>query len=95
MIKVISKNFTHKNRKSEFIFLLKELKNYAIKEKNFINYELFQDKENDTIITIVSEWEEITHLDEYYKSPYFIEIIDKISDLVKKKSEINIYDILD
>ncbi len=95
MIKVISKNFTHKNKKSEFILLLKELKNYAINEKNCINYELFQDKENDTIITIISEWKEIAHLDAYYKSPYFIEVIDKISDFLKKESEINIYDIVD
>jgi len=33
MIKVIAKNFTHENKKSELIELLKELKHYAIKEK--------------------------------------------------------------
>ena len=64
MIKVIAKNFTHENKKSELIELLKELKYYAIKKK-CIKYELFQDNENETIITIISEWEKINHLEDY------------------------------
>jgi quinol monooxygenase YgiN len=95
MIKVIAKNFTHENKKSELIELLKELKHYAIKEKKCIKYELFQDSDNETIITIISEWEKINHLEEYYKSNYFIGIVDKISELIRKESEVNIYSVLE
>lgn len=94
MIKVIAKNFTHENKKSELIELLKELKHYAIKKK-CIKYELFQDSENETIITIISEWEKMNHLEDYYKSNYFIGIVDEISELLRKESEINIYSILE
>jgi len=95
MIRVIAKNFTHKNKISELISLLKELKNYAIEEKKCIKYELFQDSDNETIITIISEWEKINHLDEYHKSRYFIECVDKISELIRKESEVNIYSVLE
>ena len=56
---------------------------------------MFQDSDNETIITIISEWEKINHLEEYYKSNYFIGIVDKISELIRKESEVNIYSILE
>lgn len=42
MMKVIAKNFTHENKKSELIELLKELKHYAIKEKNVLSMNCFK-----------------------------------------------------
>lgn len=95
MVKVVAKNFIHKNKISELINLLKELKDYAIKEKKCVKYELFQDNDNKTIITVISEWEKISHLDDYYKSKYFIKNAERIMDLICKESEVNIYNVLE
>lgn len=94
MIKVVSRNYTKKSKIIDLISSLKELKKFALAEKKCLKYEVLQDEDNEFIITVITEWDELIHLESYYKSSYFIDKVDKIADFVIGESEINVYKII-
>jgi quinol monooxygenase YgiN len=91
MVKVAAKNFAQLDKFSEIIELYKELVDLTRKEKGCIKYELYQDENNPTILTMIEEWESRKALDEHLKSEHFIRIVPNVKKYMLKETDMNVY----
>lgn len=91
MIKVVAKNYMKSDRLSEVIDLCKELVEETRKEDGCIKYELYQDSEDSSILTMIEEWESKEALDLHLKSEHFTRIVPMMSEMTEKDGEMNIY----
>lgn len=91
MIKVVARNVAKENKITEVIQLYKELVGLTRKEEGCIKYELYQDENDPTIITMIEEWESRKALDEHLKSEHFTRIVPKIKKFMTKQTDMNIY----
>lgn len=57
MIKIVAKNFVKKENIDEVIKLSKELVDETIKEEGCISYEMYQDVNDNSILTMIETWE--------------------------------------
>lgn len=55
------------------------------KEEGCINYELYQDEQNSTILTMIEEWDNKQSLDMHFKSEHFTKIVPILGKLMSKK----------
>ncbi|MBP1926820.1 pentatricopeptide repeat protein [Sedimentibacter acidaminivorans] len=93
MIKIVAKGFFHEGKVNEAIKLYEELVQKSRNEKGCISYNLFQDKKDDTILTVIEEWEGEEALELHKNTEHFIRIVPLLGDL-RKKSELNIYNLV-
>ena len=91
MIKVVAKNFAKEDKIDEIIELSKELVEITRKEKGCIKYEMYQDEQDATILTMIEEWENKEALEEHLKSEHFNRIVPRMGKLMLKEADINIY----
>lgn len=89
MIKVIAKSIIKDGELEKVINLYDELVQKTRQEDGCISYELFQDINNENIVTIVEQWESEEHLEAHKKTEHFTRIVPQISDK-RLNSEINI-----
>lgn len=93
MIKVVSKGIFFEDKVDEALQLYSELVRESQKEIGCISYNLFQDINDSTILTMLEEWENTEYLENHMKTEHFKKIVPKISKL-RKSSEINKYKIV-
>ncbi|MFZ7121577.1 MAG: putative quinol monooxygenase [Eubacteriaceae bacterium] len=91
MLKVVAKNFAQKESIDKIIELCKELVETTRREIGCIKYEMYQDENDPTILTIIEEWESKHDLENHMESEHFTRIVPMIEKFMIKKSEINIY----
>lgn len=91
VIKVVAKNFIKSENKNEVLEIIKELVEKTREEKGCIKYELFQDIENEGIITFIEEWESREALGAHMASEHFKRIVPQLKDYMEKDGEISIY----
>ncbi|MBU5591645.1 antibiotic biosynthesis monooxygenase [Clostridium sp. MSJ-4] len=91
MIKVVAKNFAKEDKIDEIIELSKELVEITRKEKGCIKYEMYQDEQDATILTMIEEWENKEALEEHLKSEHFNRIVPRMGKLMLKEADMNIY----
>ncbi|WP_032122461.1 putative quinol monooxygenase [Clostridium amazonitimonense] len=91
MIKVVAKNFAKEDEIDEIIELSKELVEITRKEKGCIKYEMYQDEQDATILTMIEEWENREALDHHLKSEHFNRIVPRMGKLMLKEADMNIY----
>ncbi len=89
MIKVVAKSLIKDNEVEKVINLYDELVKKTRQEEGCISYELFQDINNENILTIVEQWESEEHFEAHKKTEHFTRIVPQISDK-RISSEINI-----
>jgi quinol monooxygenase YgiN len=90
MIKIVAKGFFYEGKSDQAITLYKELVEKSQVEKGCIAYNLFQDKKDDTILTVIEEWENEEALETHKNTEHFKRIVPLLGEL-RKNSELNIY----
>ena len=90
MIRIVSKGIFYEDKTDEALKLYEELVAESQKEKGCVSYNLYRDIENETILTMMEEWESEKALEEHKKSKHFTKIVPAISKL-RKHGELNIY----
>lgn len=76
MIKVVAKHVIKDDKTNDFIAALKPLMEETNQNhRGCISYELFQDMDNPSIMTIIEEWENQSCLEEHMGTEIFKETI--------------------
>lgn len=91
MITVVSKAIIKSGVKKQYIEVSDELIKETRKEKGNISYELYEDINNNNIMTFIEDWENKESLDNHKNSIHFKTLIPKLNELRKEKSEVNTY----
>lgn len=90
MIRVISKSCFYEDKTEEAIKMYKELVEKTRMEEGCISYSLFQDIKDNSILTMIEEWESQDALDKHMKTEHFKRLVPMIGKL-RKSSELNVY----
>jgi quinol monooxygenase YgiN len=93
MIKVVAKGVYLEGKTDEVIAMYDEMVKETRKEDGCISYNLFQDKDNKDILTMIEEWESVEALEAHKNSEHFTRIIPKIAKF-RKIAELNIYELI-
>ncbi len=91
MITITAKCALIENKKEEFIELAKELVEESNKESGCISYNLYEDINNENIVTFVEVWETIEDIENYNKSDHFKRVVLKLRKLQMEDSIVNLY----
>lgn len=91
MIRVVAKHFIKKNKVDEILKIYKILVDKSRNDEGCISYQLFQDVSDESILTIIEQWENREALDNHLSDCDFKVLISSTSDLLEKETEINIY----
>jgi quinol monooxygenase YgiN len=90
MIKVVAKNKINVDKVEIVLSLYEELVNATREEEGCIAYELFQDVEDPSVLTMIEEWEDKPSLDQHMKTEHFMRIVPMVGKFVEESS-LNIY----
>ena len=90
MIKVVAKNKIKEDNLETVLSLYELLVKETRKEEGCILYELFQDIEDSSVLTMIEEWEDKASLDRHMKTEHFMKIVPIVGELVTESS-LNIY----
>ncbi|MDD4088132.1 MAG: putative quinol monooxygenase [Tissierellia bacterium] len=93
MIKVVAKACYYEGKAEEAIKLYEELVEKTRKEDGCISYSLFRDIEDDSILTMIEEWESKDALDKHFKTEHFTRLVPIIGKF-RKSSEVNVYQLV-
>jgi quinol monooxygenase YgiN len=91
MVKVIAKNYVKLNKVKEVLELAEELVHLAVKENGCIKYEMYQDENDENILTMIEEWQNKEILKAHMASEHFQRIVPEMNKLMEKPGDINIY----
>ena len=90
MIKVVAKNKINVEKLETVLSMYEELVNSTRKEEGCIAYELYQDVEDPSVLTMIEEWEDKASLDRHMKTEHFMRIVPMVGEHVTKRA-LNIY----
>ena len=90
MVKVVAKNKVEADKLDTVLNLYEELVHATRREEGCIVYELFQDTEDASVLTMVEEWEDKASLDKHMKTEHFVRIVPMVGKFVVESS-LNIY----
>lgn len=93
MIKVVAKGYYYEGKAEEAIKMYEELVAKTRLEDGCISYNLFRDKKDNLILTMIEEWESQKALDNHMKTEHFTRLVPLIGKL-RKSSELNIYELV-
>lgn len=91
MIKVVAKSNVKQDKIEEFSRLAKESAEITVNEEGCIKYEMYQDENDETILTMIEEWESRDSLNKHMNSEHFKRIVPMMEELREKSEEVNIY----
>ncbi|WP_368490908.1 putative quinol monooxygenase [Clostridium sp. BJN0013] len=89
MIKIVAKNILKKDQREKFIKLAEELIEKSRQEAGCISYGLFEDINDNSILTFIEEWEDSKAIEKHNNTEHFKRIIPLLAELrVDKKSNL-------
>lgn len=91
MIKVVAKNFVREDKLPETLKLYEELVEASRQEAGCISYDLFQDEQDATILTMLETWESKEDLENHMKTEHFTRIVPQLRGWRTQPSEMNLY----
>lgn len=91
MLKIVAKNYVKLECKNAFVEAVKELIEETRKEKGCIKYELFEDTNQQDVLTFIEEWESQEDLKNHSNSTHFTRIVPKLGEFTSKPMEISVY----
>jgi quinol monooxygenase YgiN len=91
MITVVAKNYIQKDKLEQVIRVCQELVDLTRNEDGCIKYDVYQDVNDEAILTMIEEWENQECLDAHMKSEHFTRLVPILSDLSEKTGELNVY----
>jgi quinol monooxygenase YgiN len=89
----VAKGVYLEGKTDEVIAMYDEMVKETRKEDGCISYNLFQDKYNKDILTMIEEWESVEALEAHKNSEHFTRIIPMIAKF-RKSAELNIYELI-
>lgn len=93
MIKVVSKGFFYEDKIEEALKFYEELVSKSQKEEGCISYNLFRDVNDQSILTMIEEWESPEALEVHRKTEHFTRLVPMVGKF-RKSSELNIYELV-
>ena len=90
MIKLVSKGYFYEDKIEEAIKIFDELAQKSRLEKGCIAYNLYQDLNDKTILTMIEEWESEESLESHRNTEHFKTLVP-ITRTFKKDSDLNLY----
>lgn len=91
MLTVVAKAIVKEEKIEEFKKYADEIIKETRKEEGNISYSLYEDSKNSNILTFIEFWRSEEDLQKHFNSKHFKEILPKMGELQKSKTEINIY----
>ena len=92
MVKIVAKNFIKADKVNEFVELASKLVEATVREdEGCIQYELYQDVSDPTLMIMIEAWEDKESLDRHMASKHFTETVPTLHDLASKPGEMNMY----
>jgi quinol monooxygenase YgiN len=90
MIKVVAKSKIMIDKLETVLSLYEELVTATRQEDGCIVYELFQDVEDPSVLSMIEEWEDKASLDRHMKTEHFVRIVPMVGKFVTESS-LNLY----
>ncbi|MDF2485416.1 MAG: antibiotic biosynthesis monooxygenase [Herbinix sp.] len=90
MIKVVAKSKVMEDKIEEVLNLYQELVIETRKEDGCIQYELYQDNEDSSVLAMIEKWEDKAALDNHMQTEHFKRIVPMVGKFVVE-STLNIY----
>ena len=90
-IRVVAKFHVQPEKVQEFLGLCKKIIDETIKEDGCIEYGLYQELENQEILTFLEEWRDESSLGKHMKSKHFAGIFTLFSECLVKEAEVGLY----
>jgi quinol monooxygenase YgiN len=90
MIKVVAKSKVMEDKIEEVLNLYQELVIETRKEDGCIQYELYQDNEDSSVLAMIEKWEDKAALDNHMQTEHFKRIVPIVGKFVVE-STLNIY----
>lgn len=91
MIKIVAKSVIKDGKKDEYLKIVKELIERSRKEEGCISYQLFEDINDESVLTFIEEWKDSEAINLHNDSEHFTRIVPLLAQLRVGKGEINIY----
>lgn len=91
MLKVVAKGYIKSGKTEKFKKIASELVDKSRKEEENISYGLYQDTDNNQILTFIEEWKDKAALNKHMKTEHFVRIMAELAKFQEKDMEINIY----
>lgn len=88
MVNIVVKKIIKEGKIDEAIKLYEELVSASQREEGCIQYNLYQDNNDESILFIIEEWENEEVLEKHNASEHFTKLVPMIAQLVDK-SEMN------
>jgi quinol monooxygenase YgiN len=93
MVKVVAKGYFYEDKTEEAIKIYEELVEKTRLEDGCISYNLFRDKNDCSILTMIEEWKSQDALDKHMKTEHFTRLVPQLGKL-RKSSELNTYELV-
>lgn len=90
MVQTVSKIFVKEDKVNELVELFKEMIEPTKKEDGCIQYEMYQDEEDPTILIVLEQWESRDAFDKHLQTEHFERIAPKMTELMLKETELNV-----
>jgi quinol monooxygenase YgiN len=91
MIKIVAKSVLKDGQKEAYLKLVKELIEKSRQEAGCISYSLFQDINDDSVVTFIEEWKDQEAINLHNNSEHFKRIVPLLGDLRIGNGEVNLY----
>lgn len=91
MIRIVSKNYIKLDKIEKFKELADELIKESLKEEGCIDYNLYEDFNNNQILTFIEGWRDEEAVDFHRNTPHFKKIVPQLADFHEKEKDLNLY----
>lgn len=92
MIKIVAKHTIKQDKINDFIAAFKPLiKDTTQTHRGCIHYELFQDMDNPSILTVIEEWENQASLNEHMETELFRKTLESMKEYLDGPVELSRY----
>lgn len=91
MITITAKCTLVEGKKEEFIKIAQKLIEESNKEMGCISYDLYEDINNENIVTFIEVWESNEAIEIHNNAEHFKQIVPQLSKLQVEDSSVNLY----
>lgn len=91
MIKIVAVNILKEGKKQEFIKTAQELIKKSREEKGNISYSLFEDIQNQNVLTFIEEWESMDAIAFHNNTEHFKRIVPMLAEFREEPSKVTLY----
>jgi len=90
MLQTVSKLYVMEDRVEEFLDVFKGMIGPTKKERGYIEYEMYQNEEDPSLLIVLEKWESKEDFDNHIKSEHFKKIVPEMMKLMSKETELNV-----